>query len=308
MLLPVSRFNLDADGKITQEQVELLAADVREEGDGKQLALAKIVAGLLGVSSDEIFRRSERERRHKARLRNGLIGVLAILVLAATVSAIYAWQQLKTNEAFLNATLKRATEIVNTAVAQAENYGVPQTATLELLSRAEGLFNDMALLGRPTPELKYRKALMLVEFARNYAILGATDKRKARADEAYQLMTELANERANDPDTLLTLATTLDEQGDVQVALANLTNSLDAYGEALKIRERLANSSPKNIDWQRNLLFSYKKWGTSLPNRAIFRALGNFTWSASASAPNCSKPIPSITLRSITSVSCLRRL
>ena len=182
-------------------------------------------------------------------------------MLAATASAISAWQQLKTNEAFLNATLKRATEIVNTAVAQAENYGVPRTATLELLSRAEGLFNDMALLGRPTPELKYRKAMMLVEFARNYAILGATDKRKARADEAYRLMTELANERPNDPDTLLTLATTLDEQGGVQVALGNLTNSLDAYGEALKIRQQLASSSPENIDWQRNLLFWYEKMG-----------------------------------------------
>jgi hypothetical protein len=38
--------------------------------------------------------------------------VLAVLAFAATGSAFYAWQQLKTNEAFLNATLKTATEIV----------------------------------------------------------------------------------------------------------------------------------------------------------------------------------------------------
>ena len=93
-------------GQITNEPVELLAADVREEGDGKNLALAKVVAGLLGVSSDDVFRRAERERRRKGRVRNGIVAVLAILVVAATGSAVYAWQQLKTNEAFLTATLK----------------------------------------------------------------------------------------------------------------------------------------------------------------------------------------------------------
>ena len=125
---------------------------------------------------------------------------LAILAVAATGSAVYAWQQLKTNEAFLNATLKRATEIVNTAVAQAEKYGVPRTATLALLTKAEGLFDDMARLGRPTPELRYQKAWMLIEFARNYAILGDTAKQKARAEEARQLMAELAAEMPDDPD------------------------------------------------------------------------------------------------------------
>jgi len=66
-------------------------------------------------------------------------------------SAVYAWQQLKTNEAFLAATLKTTTDIVNTAVAQAERYNVPRAATLELLTKAEGLFDNMARFGRPTP-------------------------------------------------------------------------------------------------------------------------------------------------------------
>ena len=39
--------------------------------------------------------------------------VLLVLTIAAGGGALYAWQQLKTNEAFLEATLKNATEIVN---------------------------------------------------------------------------------------------------------------------------------------------------------------------------------------------------
>jgi hypothetical protein len=50
------RFKLDEDGQITDEPLEVLAADAREAGDGKNLALAKMVAGLLGVSSDDIYR------------------------------------------------------------------------------------------------------------------------------------------------------------------------------------------------------------------------------------------------------------
>ena len=104
-----------------REPVELLAADAREEGDGKTLALAKVVAGLLGVSSDDIFRRAERERRRRGRVRNAIIAALAVLAVAASGSAVYAWQQLKTNEAFLTATLKTASGIVDQAVAQAES-------------------------------------------------------------------------------------------------------------------------------------------------------------------------------------------
>jgi hypothetical protein len=90
----------------------VLAADVRAGGDGRELALAKVIARLIGLTPDEVFRRAERERRRKSRLHNAIIGVLAVLAVAATGSAFYAWQQLKTNEAFLNATLKTATEIV----------------------------------------------------------------------------------------------------------------------------------------------------------------------------------------------------
>jgi hypothetical protein len=170
---------LDADGNMTSEAIDVLAADLREAGDGKNLALAKVAAGLLGVSSDDVFRRAERERRYKARWRTGLIAVLCGLVIVASASAVYAWRQLKTNQAFLDTTLYRATQLVDMAVAQANKYGVPRKATLEFLTRAEGLFTDMARLGSLTPELRRRQALMLLEFAENYAILGDTARQPA---------------------------------------------------------------------------------------------------------------------------------
>ena len=46
---PALKFKLDAKARITNKPVEPLAADAREEGDGKHLALAKLVAGTRGV-------------------------------------------------------------------------------------------------------------------------------------------------------------------------------------------------------------------------------------------------------------------
>ena len=43
---PALKFELDAKGSVTETPVEMLAADAREEGDGKTLALAKVVATL----------------------------------------------------------------------------------------------------------------------------------------------------------------------------------------------------------------------------------------------------------------------
>ena len=84
---PALKFKLDADGNITDEPSEVLAADAREEGDGETLALAKMVSRLLGVSADEVyhrsergFRRAKRADRRRAWLRGGTAAVFLALV------------------------------------------------------------------------------------------------------------------------------------------------------------------------------------------------------------------------------------
>jgi hypothetical protein len=226
---PALRHELALDGTVTDRPITILGPDLRESGDGRSLGLAKVVAGLTGLAVDDLFRRAERARRRRHRFWGALAGLILLLAIMASGSAVYAWQQLKTNEAFLNATLERATEIVNTAVAQAEKYNVPRTATLDLLVRAEGLFDDMARLGRPTPELRYRKAKMLIEFAHNYAILGDTTRQRARAEDAYRLLAGLAAEKPEDTTYQRTLSLAYTEVGDVLVAQGQLEEALASY-------------------------------------------------------------------------------
>jgi tetratricopeptide (TPR) repeat protein len=261
---PALRFRVAADGAITDEREEPIAADARPRGDGKEIAKQKVAAALLGVGLDEILRRAERARKRRNRFWAALAGVFLLLAIAATGSAVYAWQQLKTNEAFLNATLKRATEIVDEAVAQAETYNVPRAATLRLLARAEGLFEEMARYGRPTPELRYRKAWMLIQFARNYQILGDTGKQFERANQAYDLLAGLAAEKPDDKVYQRDLSIAYAEVGDVLLTQGKLSEALRVYRESLAIIDRLTKADPGNAGFQFDLAIRHELIGDVL--------------------------------------------
>ncbi len=300
---PALKFKLDANGKLKKEPIALLAADAREAGDGKQLALAKIVAGLLGVSSDDIFRRAERERRRRGRVRNAIIATLAVLAVAASASAVYAWQQLKTNEAFLTATLKTASGIVDQAVSQAERFGVPRTATLALLIRAEELFDNMALLGSLTPELRYQKAWMLIQFARNYGVVGDTANWRRRALAANQIFAGLATESPDELRYQRGLLAAQNEVGQVFMAQGNLAEALAFYRDALATAERLATADPGNVSLQRDLSVSNERIGDVLVAQGdLDAALEQYRASLSRMVPLRAADLANADLQRFTSV------
>jgi tetratricopeptide (TPR) repeat protein len=258
------RHKLAPDGAVTDRPITIIAPDLRETGDGKSLGVAKIIAGLTGLGSDEIFRRAERERRREGRWRNTTIAVLGLLTIAATGSAVYAWQQGRTREEVIDATLKRATTIVNMAVSQAEKYNVPRTATISLLTEAEGFFNDMAQYGLPTPEMRYRKAEMLIEFARNYQILGDTTKQRERAEEAYRLLAALAGERPDNSTYQYELALSYGTVGDVLWSQGIYADALSSFRACVDITEKLVRARSDSASYQSLLAQCYRDIGLIL--------------------------------------------
>jgi len=81
---PMLRKSFDANGQPTEAVVEPVAADVRPHADGKRLARQKIIAGLLGVSLDELRRREQHRRnRRLVAATAGSLGVSVITLLLA---------------------------------------------------------------------------------------------------------------------------------------------------------------------------------------------------------------------------------
>ena len=71
------RFDVDAAN--VRVQVEPIAADLRPEGDGRQRAFLKIVAGLLGVGFDDLYQREKRRQK----LRQTMLAAAVVIGLAA---------------------------------------------------------------------------------------------------------------------------------------------------------------------------------------------------------------------------------
>lgn len=71
------RFDIDSANRPIR--VEPIAADLSSEGDGRQRAFLKVVAGLLGVGFDELYQREKR----RANRRKLLVGAAAMIVLLA---------------------------------------------------------------------------------------------------------------------------------------------------------------------------------------------------------------------------------
>ena len=87
---PNLRMQLGPDGQLTSVKRDPLAADMRPGKDGKQLALRKIAAGLLGVGVEAL---TQRDRQRQGRLwafRFGLGG--AVVAIATTaILGFFNW-------------------------------------------------------------------------------------------------------------------------------------------------------------------------------------------------------------------------
>jgi hypothetical protein len=185
---PALRFGVGADGALTEESEEPIAADAREEGDGKEIAKQKVVAGLLGVGLDDIMRRSERARTRRNRLWAVLTGMFLVLAITASGSAVYAWQQLIESEERLDQAIELAYGFVTEATALSDRFNAPVDMTFALLKRAEAALNAIMAKGGDTAKLRHRRALMLLSFADNYGKIGHTREWTRNAEEAAKLL------------------------------------------------------------------------------------------------------------------------
>jgi hypothetical protein len=84
---PAVRFKVDANGELTTEPAEPIAADARPGKDGKTNALFKLLSGVLGVGYDELKQR-ERQRQFRRRMRLSALAAAGALVAALAYVAV----------------------------------------------------------------------------------------------------------------------------------------------------------------------------------------------------------------------------
>ncbi len=89
---PALKFKLGPDGNLSSERTEPIAADARDNKDGKPNALLKLLAGVLGVNYDDLKRRDEAARRRRLRALLALTTSLTLVFAALAATAVWQWR------------------------------------------------------------------------------------------------------------------------------------------------------------------------------------------------------------------------
>jgi tetratricopeptide (TPR) repeat protein len=260
---PALRFELDNEGKITDRMAApSIAADVREDGkgDGRELALAKVVAALTGLPPDEVFRRAERARKRQAIVRDA---IAAGVVILAGVGAYFAHPPKKQSLAITDTAAKCASRLPAGQAAEGS-----QNALEQCITAAEGHQKDApadphegetaSLTDQAKPEVAEPPQ---VETTQNG---GGTLDRTKKAAEGDPRAEHAAKANANSAGSQRDLSVSYENSGDELAAKGELADALKAYRDGLAIADGLAKAESENAEWQRNLSISHNKVGDVL--------------------------------------------
>ena len=149
---PALKVIADDDGNLTDIEAEPIAADARQDKDGKANALMKVLSGLLGVGFDEIKQR-DLVRKHR---QAAILGI-GSAVLAGVMGLLTVWAVINKNQAVAakdeaEERLYRSQILQAANFAKEKNYGLATQALLEAPARFRN-FEWGYLLRKTNPQL-----------------------------------------------------------------------------------------------------------------------------------------------------------
>lgn len=252
--VPALRHAMDAQGQLTHQPAEPIAADARPDKDGKYLAKLKLVAGLLDVGFDRLRQREQQRRARR---------LTAIAALAVAVTAV-------TSTLAVFALVSR-----HAAVIARQAAVVAKQAAERHQRQAEDLVGFM--LGDLNEKLAQVSRLDIMQSVDNQAMayfqsLPATD------------VTNVA---------LAQRAKALEKIGAVRLDLGQLPTAQESFLASARISSRLAAAAPMDVGRQtayaRTLSYiGYTNWSQGQLDAAQrhFEAARNILQRARAHAPN----------------------
>jgi tetratricopeptide (TPR) repeat protein len=192
-------YEVDETGVLTNKATDPLAADARDVGDGPRRALAKVIAGLLGIPFDEIVRRAEKAQRRRTQIIGAVAAVMCVLAVAAAGMAWLAEQRRVTAERNYDAALDAADSLLsNVGEELIRTEGIRLETTKLLIERSTSIFDQLQQSLPDAQELKLSKASALFVFAKAYLAKGDQGSAATSMAQADDILASIA---AEDPET-----------------------------------------------------------------------------------------------------------
>jgi tetratricopeptide (TPR) repeat protein len=261
------RFKIGPDGALTEEREEPIAADARPEGDGKEIAKLKVVAGLLGLGLDEVVHRAERARQRRNRLLASSALVFLFLAGSAIGSGIVAWKYFTKSEDLREVTVENACDLAPKVEVWFNEFGTSIDRLIDLLKDSEQKLETAVQKGGNSPKLRHCKAQTLIHFADGYRTLGDTEQSLNRAKEASSLLERLVESQPRELAWRHDLMRAYRKVGDGLDEQGFSTDALNWYHRSLDIGLGLtavAAADSKTAEWKHHLSIAYNKIGDVL--------------------------------------------
>lgn len=189
---PSIKYDLDGDGELSDVPAEPIAPDARDEGDGRHRAAAKVVAGLLGLSFDEIAKREEKAQRLRLRMIAAVAGAMACLTVAAGYLAWLANERRIEAEANYAAAKSAAGGLFESVAKDLSEVGeVPLAIHRKILQRAEAIYTELETRAPNDLDVVGSNARTLSIFANSFRDRVDWETSAAVADRAEKMFTRL---------------------------------------------------------------------------------------------------------------------
>jgi tetratricopeptide (TPR) repeat protein len=229
---PAVRFQMGADGVLSDKPAEPIAADARPHADGRKNAKLKLISGILGVGFDALKRR-EQQRRHKRMVAITVASVTG-MVLAVGLATMAV---LARNEADVQ---RRQAEIDAETANQTTQFMVglfevsdPSESLGNSITAREILDKGAARIENALTDQPEIQATLMDTMGTVYTSLGLYEPAVSLVSQALEKRTALYGRRHTE------VLESLNHLGEVQTLQADYESAENNLREALEARRDL---------------------------------------------------------------------
>jgi tetratricopeptide (TPR) repeat protein len=253
---PALRVHFDRRGRPTAQRAEPIAADLREQGDGRKMGLLKVVAGMIGVGLDDLAQR-EAQRRHRrlyAITAASVAGMLFTSVLAYT--AVYSRDEARDQR-------REAEGLIGFMLGDLRDKLEP-VGRLDVLdavgSRALAYFEkqDKSQLSDEALAQQWKALRLMGEVATQR---GDLDGALRRYRQAYAGTAEALRRNSDDPQRMFDHAQSVFYVGTIAMNRGQIDDAARHFADYRRLAKRMIESDPENPTWQLEGVYSASNLG-----------------------------------------------